>query len=483
MIRVIICFFAILLSTSTLLYGQREKEVVIEGTASFAANSKIRVITYSDYITWQPQEAATGKIDKNGEFKLSFKIKNISLVQITIRRAKAEFFVSPGYSYDFQIEMNEFDALAFDPAQQNSFLRITTTETDTNDINLKINHFNNRLDEILAPRAHAIMRYNSIRDFDSVYAQISQEFPVLYNPDNYYHSYIYYSLANIERILYGKSPKKIYTKYLDNDHILYNNPAYMDFFNGFYDNYLYNSPRIKKGDLEQNINIEPNYIALFNAAGKDFLLVNERLREFVIIKNLGQFLYNEEFDSGNILTLLEYIYTNTHFPDHQLFITNIKEKYQKEHYQTETPHFTFKTPKGSDFKFNKLSGKPVYVQVFRTDCPDCIREMKLIEELKKEYEEKIEFVSISVDYDINKFENFRLNYPEFDWTFIHFNEQYAWMDYFEINSLPEYYLLSEEGNLMQRYAPAPTKGLSQYLQIQFFEEEEVPENPMFIQRD
>ena len=53
----------------------------------------------------------------------------------------------------------------------------------------------------------------------------------------------------------------------------------------------------------------------------------------------------------------------------------------------------------------------MYVQVFRTDCPDCIREMKLIEELKKTYDEKIEFVSISVDYDITKFEKFRLSYP------------------------------------------------------------------------
>ena len=167
----------------------------------------------------------------------------------------------------------------------------------------------------------------------------------------------------------------------------------------------------------------------------------------------------------------------------KIFIFNIIQKYKKENFRLETPNFTFKTPKGSDFRFSKLNGKPVYVQVFRTDCPDCIREMKLIEELKKTYDEKIEFVSISVDYDITKFEKFRLSYPEFDWIFVHFNDQYSWMDYFEINSLPEYYLLSEDGKMMQRYAPAPTKGLSQYLQMHFYEEEDVPENPMFQQRN
>lgn len=481
MIRVLICFFAI--TFSTLLYGQKEREVVIEGKATFASNSKIRITTFSDYITWQPQETAVGKIDKNGDFKLSFKLKQISLVQISILRSKAEFFVSPGYSYNFQIDMDSLGHQSFDPTIQNQYLKISVTEIDTNDINLKINHFNNRLDEILAPYAYDIMRYNDVTAFDSVCAQVAQEFPILHNPDNYYHSYIFYSLANIERIIYKKSPKKIYAKYLDNDYILYNNPAYMDFFNGFYDNYLYNSPRIKKSDLEQNINIEPNYNALFNAIGKDFLLVNERLREFVIIKNLGQFLGNEEFDAGNILKLLEHIETTTHFPDHKTFIFNIIQKYKKENFRLETPNFIFKTPKGSDFRFSKLNGKPVYVQVFRTDCPDCIREMKLIEELKKTYDEKIEFVSISVDYDITKFEKFRLSYPEFDWTFVHFNDQYNWMDYFEINSLPEYYLLSEDGNMMQRYAPAPTKGLSQYLQMHFYEEEDIPENPMFQQRN
>ena len=97
---------------------------------------------------------------------------------------------------------------------------------------------------------------------------------------------------------------------------------------------------------------------------------------------------------------MEHIETTTHFPDHKIFIFNIIQKYKKENFRLETPNFTFKTPKGSDFRFSKLNGKPVYVQVFRTDCPDCIREMKLIEELKKTYDEKIEFVSILKNFDL-----------------------------------------------------------------------------------
>lgn len=465
------------------LFAQKEQEVVVSGEAKFAKNQKIRLVGFSDYITWQPQELASAKVAKDGSFKLSFKSSNISLVQLSVMRSQREIFLTPGYSYQYNLEMDNFDAQAFDPSAQSNYLQITDVIGDTNDINIKINYFNRRFESILAPFAREIALYASTQAFDSLVTHVVREFPLVYNPDNFYYAYIYYTIADIERMVMRKSPRKIYDKYLNNDHILYNNPAYMVFFNAFYDNYLYNSPRILKSDLEKNININPDYVALFNAVGRDFLLVNERLREFVIIKNLGQFLYHNEFDVGNVIKLLHQIENSTHFPEHKRFIFNILQKFNKDSYQEDNPDFIFKTPKGRDFKFSKLKGKPIYVQVFRADCPDCIREMKLIEDLKKKYGDKVDFVSVSVDIDVSQFEKFCMNFPEFDWTFIHFNDQYAWLDYFEINSLPDYYMLSEEGKMEQRYVSSPLKGLAQYFQVRFFEEDVLPENPMFRSRN
>ena len=95
-IRTIIIVLAMLLPMHG-AFAQKIKPVVIEGTAEFAAGMDVRLIAYTDLLSYRQEVVATDKIGKDGSFRLTFPTRQIQLVQLAIRTAKAEFYVAPSH--------------------------------------------------------------------------------------------------------------------------------------------------------------------------------------------------------------------------------------------------------------------------------------------------------------------------------------------------------------------------------------------------
>ena len=472
-----IFLFSILFLTGWNIFGQKNNTIIIEGKTTFAAGEEVRIIAIEDYISMRQKTIASDKIDKNGSFKISFHCPKIKLIQIEVRTSKAEFFIVPGYRYTFDITMDPqlFDLL--DPEMFGGFLQVRSNTVDTLDINYKINRFNSFYNRTLDNYQYTLFFEKNAKVYDSLMSDIQQRFPIQYVPENFYYSYLYYTIGALEMLIYSKSSNRLFEKYLDNEYILYDNPAYMTFFKDFYNNYLYSSHTVSKDILKNHINIKPDYNALFNELGKIKLLRNERIRELAIIYNLYQFVGHEEFVSKNVITLLQYIKGNTHFPEHREIVENVLHVITKYSESIAVSATSFKKENGDSFQFKKLNGKWVYLHFFNTACLDCIREMLIIKELQKKFKDNITFVSVCIDHDFNKFKAFRKDYGMFDWEFIHFNANYDWLREFEIAALPDNILLNEKGNIAMRYAPDPSKDLTLLLMRLFPEKEDT--NPVF----
>jgi len=466
----------------SMVWAQKPKEITINGNAPFAANYEIRIINYSDYITFTPLVVASTKIDANGKFQLSYKASGVQLTKIEINTSSSELFLVPGYQYNFDLNMDKELFSLFNPLDENAYIEIKPNPLDTNDLNFKIQKFSYLYEAILQNHIKNIINNKTYNYFDSLQLEVSQYFPIEYNPTNFYLSFIYYTLGQIEVIVNTKNQKKTFEKYFNNDYILYDNPAYMSLFNYYFDNYLYLSPKISKTVLDDAINIKCDYLTLFNEIGKDYSLVNERLRELVIIKNLSQFIGNQDFDQLNVVRLLQYIIKNTKFAEHKKIAENALNKVTKFEPGIKVDKFDFKYANGAKFNPNDLKGKWVFYQFFTTQCVDCIKEMLIIEELQKAYKDDIVFVSVSVDADPTKFIQFKKKYKQFDWEFVHFNNNYMWLKQMEIYSLPEYLLFSPDGTLYMRYPPALDKSLP-ILLMQLFQKEEKEKNPLEVGRD
>ncbi len=455
--------------------------VTLTGDASFAKNEEIRLLVYDDLLNNIPKVAATGKIDHNGHFKLTYQTNKIRPVQLAIRTTKADFFVAPYNEYHFHITTDTALFGMISPEKYGGFLQITTDRTDTADLNYKINRFTRYFDLVMGYYGFRLTYDRDINAYDTVMRLLDERFPNQYDPDNYYSSYVYYTRGLVDKLCMPKEQSRLYDRYFNHDEVLYDNPAYMILFNNVYSNYLYNSKYISKDLLTRTINEAPDYLALFNEAGRDPMLVNERLRELVIIRNLIDFYDNEEFDRGNIIRLLKYIRASSHFPEHVTYAGNAVELL------TPSPevdcNITLKNEKGKKMDFREFEGKDIYLQIFQSDCVDCIREMLILKELNKRYGDKIQFVSLNVDMDKVDYERFCKQYKGmFDWPVLYFNGNYDWLMLQGVETLPDYLIVNSAGQVLLRNAPAPDYGLSDYLLRRYPPSEEPEENPLFRNR-
>ena len=456
--------------------------VTITGTANFAAGEEIRLLVFHDLLNGIAEVATTDIIDKHGHFTLKYNTPDIQLAQLAIRTSKAEFFIVPSNSYNFTITVDTILYQLINPEKYGGFLQIESAKKDTDDLNFKINRFSNYFSRVSDEYAFPMIYGSTDNVFDTVRSIISEHFDFQYNPTNFYQSYGFYTMGSIDMLQYRKKPVFIYEKYFDNDYILYNNPAYMSLFNQYYEGYLYYSPYISKELLNRTINENPDYLTLFNEVGRDPKLTNARLRELVIIKNLIAFLDNEEFDRGNVLKVLDYIRQSSSFEKHvELINSKLNQLKQREKLQEEV---TFLDEKGHKARLKQYEGTPVYLQIFQTDCINCVREMMIIKELQKSYEGRVQFVSLCVDPDKRTCQAFVKQYgKQFDWPILYFDEQYDWLVQLGVETLPDYLFYNADGKLMMRYPPAPDNGLPEYLLLNFPAEQEEDQNPLFQNRN
>ena len=471
-------------------WAQKMPAVVIRGNADFAVGEEIRLIAYEDLITYMPKVVASDVVDKNGAFELSYSTAEERLVQMEIRTARAEFFVEPAKNYSFNVTMDEELFNTFRPEDYGAFLQLVSDKDEEvekaespRDLNRKINFFTRYYNYVFDQYYFAIVYDRKSDAMDSVMSQMRKRFNIRYNPYDFFQSYMFYGMSQIEGLYWQKDAHKLYQKYLDNDHILYNNPNYMDFFNAFYDDYVFMSQKINRENVLVAINDSVDYKMLFNELGRDEFLVNERIRELVIIKNLGQlYLNHPEFDKENILKLLDELRQTTHFSEHKPLVENMISFVNKFSDNQLVKNVKLKESNGKDFSLNKLKGKWAFVHFFRTDCLECVRELMLIRELQELHKDSLVCVGVCLDFDKYQLQNFLNKYPQFDWHFVHFNQQYQWLKNLEINSLPDYLLLSPDGKIYERYLPALADGVVDYLSRLLTPAAPQDNNPMFHQR-
>ena len=120
-----VCLLSFLLAAGQ-VWAQKVPAVEIRGNADFAVGEEIRLIAYEDLITYMPKVVATDVIDKKGAFELSYATAEERLVQLEIRTARAEFFVEPSKSYDFNITMDEELFKFFRPQDYGAYLQIVS---------------------------------------------------------------------------------------------------------------------------------------------------------------------------------------------------------------------------------------------------------------------------------------------------------------------------------------------------------------------
>lgn len=459
---ILIALFACFISTSHAL-----KPVSINGIAPFAKGKEIRFYYYDDLLSKTKILISSTKINDTGFFSVKIPALETRELIININTTEGSFFIEPEKTYQLTLFTKEQLFNSLNATLLGNSINIRIKQSDSNELNWKINYFSQYYNYFLYKHAPAIIYLVDQSIYDSLMNIIIDKFPISDNPNDFYSVYVKFRLAEIDRIYYKKSYDKLYSKYLDSKYIYYHNPAYMDFLTAFFNNFLYSGTKyITKQILYQNINDLNNYFRLLDELGKEPMLVNEVIREIVLIQNLKSlFSYHEEFNLVNILSLLKKAGENTKFPEHKKMAENSIKQLMLLQKGTTAPDFTLKTIHNETIKLSDFKGKYIYLHFFTTDCQECIREMLIIKKLHETYSQKVVFISVLLDFETTRLYHFVNSHPEFKWKFAHFDNDFSFIDNYRVYALPLAIIFDKKGNILSYPAPDTEKMTSYFFSL------------------
>ena len=438
------------------------KPVVIEGQASFAKNNQLRFYFYNDLFLQEKTLFTTTNVDKEGNFRVEIPINETIILFIAFQAIYGQIYIEPEKYYKIELSTTNENLLKrIDAHMLGGSIETRITSSDTTELNYKINRFDWYYNYFLYLYIDDIYRKVPENVYDSLMGLLTKRFPINENAIDYYSVYVKYKIAYIDLLYYNKNRAKLYEKHLNNDYVFYKNTAYMEFLDNFFDGYLYaGMGKIPRRVLYENINERRDYYKLLDEMGKDPLLVNEKIREIVFIKGLGELYALEyEFSRINILSLLSQMNKISKFEEHRKMANNLILNLKRLRYGTKIPDFELRDVHNSTVKISDFEGQYLYLHFFSTYCEDCIREMLILKSLQEKYKNRLQIVSVMVDFEQANLYHFVNTYKEFNWTFLHFGKDFSFIDAYNIYSLPFGILIDSQGKIVSYPAKSPTEGL------------------------
>jgi thiol-disulfide isomerase/thioredoxin len=435
---------------------------VLEGEANAFPNKTITLSTYADLVTNRVVTLASSVIDKDGKFVIKADIKDTLSCILSIGSRRASLYLIPGQHYYCQVD------ITMETLQQQRLpavfqdLPLSFRDLPQSDMNQVIKSFNVSFEDFLEKNKGSIESLNKKRVLDSLLA-FQKKFPS--TKGSFADPYIFYKTADLECMVNRWSEQEIFDRFIKNKAVLYTHPAFMDFLNIYFEHYFTAKSRyITLYHLDTLINKSPDLSRLLDYLGSDSLLLNERLRELVLLKNLGELYYHPDFLSQNVLTLIHEIALKSKYPEHKIIAENLVFILTRLTPGTLAPGFSFTTPKGEYKKLDDFRGKWVYLNFFTTWCEPCLPEMKILSGIIKHFGNNLEIISICCDENPLKLDYFLTSNKGFDWTFFNINDQMEINDNYQVMTYPFYVLLDKEGKIAEYPAKSPVNHLKEYLE-------------------
>ncbi len=455
---------------STFIQGIVFSQIVISGAAPNHKNETVTINRYTDYFTYNYDVLNIQEIDSLGNFQFNLEVENGFLAIIKIENKYGYIYLDPeaeSYQIYFPSSKNiGNDILSNIPVQ------LIFNDLPRNDLNTQILDFNLRLDYFLYGDTTRLIRMaKHEKEFKDILNDFKEKLIPLYQSikKEYLHNYIRYSIASIEQLSFNSNKEKnrlnTYNFFLKDLPVLYQNDAYMIFFNQFYENIL-SIPEISNEEkIKFAINSYNSLDKLNEALANDYYLKDPKIRELAIIKGLGSIFYNKYYNASNILSILNEIKTNSLFTDHKkiannmiLTLTNLLPGF-------EAPPLSLMDQNKEELSIRKFKDNYIYLNFFSTNNSQSLIEMDLIFELKKKYNNNITYISICLDKKETDYLNYLKNNPSMDWYICHYNNDLKIISDYKVRNIPKYILINPDGTINQAPAYSPNPN-SQYVSIE-----------------
>lgn len=436
----------------------------IDGFAAEHVGKTVRIIRFDEYITKRTIEVANSIVKEDSTFTLVYEDQGTFEAIIEIGDVFGYMYLQDSAEYKIGVPLLEPGQIGHRANIQLAFTELPP-ENDINflilDLDYRIDGFIGNTYDIIASDEWSKRMMNFKKHLADLYKD---------EKDPYFLTYLSYSIAHLELIGHPKiasnvKQELIYETYLKDAPVFERNNAYMMLINDFYKNVFGSIEAFHERSLMKAFvteEIDSIRAILYQHA----YYSNPVITELVMIKGMGEVYMNGKYPRTNVLNMLKTLADSAKTKNARITAANMIKKLTKLMRGYPAPNFSLKDSKGNTRTLTDFKGKYIYLTFFEDWSVDAVNELKILSTMQDKYVDYIEFVSICMGPKEETLDNFLKEHKDFQWTFLNGFGDADLKEYYEVLSVPLYYMIDDEGNIFQAPAKPPSPGGAEYTSIE-----------------
>jgi thiol-disulfide isomerase/thioredoxin len=435
----------------------KAQNITIKGKAHASHIGKEIVLNdFTDYITYNIVKESSDTVDKDGYFELKLQSKVTKPILITINNLVGKIYVQPNFVYGIYFPSE--DSTANHQEGTETTVDISVYGKDSTELNALVIDFNSQYDNLFLNSTDKYLSPAKLNTMLDTFLMTSKRrYEHIKNP--YFKNYLEYSFANFFSNT-SRSRTFLNKQFIDKKAIQYHNFEYMQFFNAHFKGYLKAYASTKNGgNIYNSINAFADYKDLQNQFKEDKSIVNDTLRELLILKGLIDFYYSPDFDKKQVQSVIEQLYRETKFRENRDIAFNMLQTINQLQPGAKAPDFAANDKTNQVVNLYSYKGKHVYLNFFSSESENSQKEMQKIIDLKKKFNDKVTFISVCLDDSVKTYKAYLKANPKQDWIILHQAQSSSAKQAYNIKTLSGFFFINAQMQLIQSPALAPSEGI------------------------
>ncbi len=435
----------------------------VSGNAPGYSGTELVFMRYSNMITMNEEVMARERVDENGHFDLELPLWGTEYVFLHLGIYQAYFFAEPGMSYELVLPepvaktAREMLNPYFEPVGQHLGLG----NFNKDELNVRIMRF----DDAYNPLYNKHVTDIYVRPDISLLEKDIQQLESPYPPDDgsFFGNYRKYRYGLLKLLASQERVQSLSDEYFDGMPVLYDNPAYAELFNKVYDKYFIFFGRTEQGKkIYNDINLHGSYDSLLNTFSRNLNFSNDTLAEIVILKQLHDEYYGDQFSRKGLLNVLDSLIKRTTIVEHRRIGQEIRNKITRLQTGFEPPPFELEDTEGNVVRLSDFLGKYLYLNFCTCQSYTCLNEFNMLSQLHKRGVNNLVILTVTIDPNDEDLKQFRAR-NHYDWVFLLYDRQPEILREYDIRAFPTYFLIGPDGRLIDSPAPSPAENIENRL--------------------
>lgn len=439
------------------------QNVSIDISGANIGGKQIRLFLADDYLSGLDKQVSAKTLSQEDtSCNFGLLTDGVSIITIKIDAFEYSFVSQPGKIYSLAIDSINFvvaDSVNVLMYKQTLPVKITNLAPD--DLNTKIERFDVATEDFVSRNARNLLVTRDNTVTDSLVALLNN-FLADEPQGSYFAEYVKYEIGKIKHVLRLESRKALREALFGDKPIQYYNMGYMDCFNHIFSHYFSQGNKYLSQDELEFWLTTNNYDDLMDALGKDKVLKNEVLREFVLIKGMKDAYLEGDFDRADIIKMLEKIASRTKFEQHRkTALATIEYLLGISHSGLAIKDFETIDINGEKQNLAQFLSKPLVINFVKLNDISSKRELEVVNYMYENIKDNCNVLSVCCDRSLDAMYNFLRNTKvgnKYKWNFAFFNSNYDLLEFFQVRTFPAFILVSPEGKIEENPMRNPSEG-------------------------